>query len=89
MGKNKKDLELKRQIKEMEDALRKEAIVESKPDEQEGMSFDQWWIIINQKVSMRPHLKEILIADFKARGLSKLESEEKFNEALKLFGIKW
>lgn len=90
MSKYKKDLELKRKIKEMEDTLRKQTVVNSEPqDESCKMSFDQWWVTINHKVNMRPHLKEILLADFRARGLSKLEDEQKYNDALRVFGIKW
>jgi hypothetical protein len=90
MSKYKKDLELKRQIKEMEDKLRSENAAQVQPDAEDSkISFDQWWIIINGKVSMRPHLKEILLADFRARGLSKREDEAAYDNALKLFGIKW
>ena len=90
MSKYKKDLALKRQIKEMEDKLRNENAAQVQPAAEDSkISFDQWWIIINGKVSMRSHLKEILLADFKARGLSKREDEAAYDNALKLFGIKW
>ena len=53
---------------------------------QDGMSFEQWWMVINKKLQFRPHMKEIIWADFKARGAGKIESEEKYGELLRLFG---
>lgn len=53
------------------------------------ISYDQWWMMIQKKVKLRPHLKEVIWADFKARGAGKMESEEKYDELLKVFGYKW
>lgn len=89
------DLDLEKQIKQMEDASRAEAMTKvvvvpsTDPAPVEKMSFDQWWMVINRKIKMRTHLKEILHADFKARGLSKLETEQKYDDALRLFGYTW
>ena len=52
------------------------------------ISFDQWWMIVNKRVSLPYWQKEVILADFKGRGLSKLESEKSFDDALKMFGIK-
>jgi hypothetical protein len=88
--------DLKKQIKEMEDKARADALAraaESIPSVLEveagpkTISFDQWWITINSKIALRPYMKEILVADFKARGLSKNETKEKFDETLRIFGI--
>jgi hypothetical protein len=91
MSKNKKDLELKQQIKAMEDQKRKEnmAVEVAVSSETAKISFDQWWVIINTKVQMKPYMKEILLADFASRGLTKLEEEQKYNDTLRIFGIKW
>jgi hypothetical protein len=90
-NKIKKDPELKRQIKKMEDERRKEAgPIDSAPEDKENkISFDTWWVMINNKCPMRPHLKEILLADFQSRGLSKLETEQRYDDTLRVFGIKW
>lgn len=53
------------------------------------VSYDQWWMMIQKKVKLRPHLKEVIWADFKARGADKMEAEEKYDELLKMFGYKW
>lgn len=91
MSKWNKDLELKRQIKEMEDKARKEAAPTQSAEENKDskVSFDQWWVMINHKITMRPHMKEILLVDFLARGLTKSETEQRYDDTLRVFGIKW
>lgn len=91
MSKNYKDRELKRAIKEMEDKARLENVHASSDPENndDKISFDQWWVMVQAKVSMRPHYKEILLADFQARGLTKLETEQRYNDTLRVFGINW
>lgn len=87
--KHKLDPDLRKKMREMEDKNRELAprpVVEDAAPEE--MSFDQWWITINKIGKLRPHLKEILEVDFKARGLSKKETKERYDEALKVFGIK-
>jgi len=76
---------LKNKIKEMETAKRLEAVVHMPPDNM--VSFDQWWVALSKRMSLRPSLKEIMWADFRARGLNKEESNAKYDEALKLFGL--
>ena len=84
------DPELKKKMKAIEDKIRQEAIdlapvsVQSLEDK---ISFDQWWMMANSSGKMRAHLKEVLFADFKARGLSKLETKARYDDALKVFGI--
>jgi len=67
----------------------KNAPPEPKSDSDDKISYDQWWMLISRKVTLRPHLKEIIRVDFKARGAGKMESEEKYNELLRVFGYKW
>lgn len=90
MSENKKkiklDPELKKKIKEVEDKIREE-VMETIPVAEE-ISFDQWWMITNKRLKLRAHYKEILAADFKARGITKSETKERYDEALKIFGIK-
>lgn len=89
-NKNKKsDSDLKRQIKDMEDKARAEnmaAVVPVLEDSAEKISFDLWWMMTNSRLKLRAHLKEIMLADFGARGLSKNELKSKYDEALKAFG---
>ena len=76
---------LKHQIKEMENAKREQTQVSPKSDDK--LSFDHWWILLNKKRTLRPHLKEIVWADFNARGLGKEEVGARYDEGLKLFGL--
>lgn len=72
----------------MENATRTQqvAVVVEQPAD-ETVSFDQWWMVLNAKTPLRAHLKEILLAEFKSRGLSKNETKERYDDALRLFGI--
>lgn len=97
MSKNKKaDIELKRKIKEMEDKARAEAmsnssytVIKEEKQEEAQLSYDQWWMIAQSRAKMRPHMKEIIWAEMKSRGLSKNETMSKYDKALRLFGYSW
>lgn len=96
MGKSQKSsMELRRRIKKAESEKREKAMRDNPVtiitggDDSDKITFEQWWMIINRKVKMRTHLKEILLVDFQSRGLTKSEPESKYNEALRVFGIKW
>lgn len=56
---------------------------------EEHINFDQWWMMMNKKLKLKSHIKEILSAEFKARGLVKNEIKQKFDDAARLFGYKW
>ena len=94
-GKAKKiDKELLKQMKAMEETKREEVLksndVKILTGSDDGtIDFDTWWMDINRRVKMKAWMKEIVRADFKGRGLSKSESLEKFDESLKLFGVKF
>jgi acetyl-CoA carboxylase alpha subunit len=87
----------KRKIKEMEDKARAEAMaaadevvmVQPEGEDQDTMSFDQWWMLSQARKPLRPHMKEIVWADMKARGLSKKEPQAKYDAAMRLFGYSW
>jgi hypothetical protein len=83
---------IREQIKEMEVKSRQQAIeaapAPAKPKEPAAISFDQWWMVASKKLKLKPWLKEVIAADFKARGLSKDEKEESYNQALEKFGYK-
>ena len=49
--------------------------------------FDAWWAMTEKKIPPQHH-KEIVMADFRARGLSHMESIQSYNEALKRYGVK-
>jgi hypothetical protein len=51
------------------------------------VDFDAWWAM-NEKKIPGHHRKEIIVADFKARGLSMRETMQAYNDALKLYGVK-
>jgi hypothetical protein len=79
-----KEKTTKELIKEMENEKRKEALKLSPKDTK--VSFDSWY---KQRSDIIPkmHIKEIILADFKARGLSKIETLDDFDKALKLYGV--
>lgn len=75
-------------------ALEKEAhktMVEEKTQQQEekALSFEEWWLLREKDIDKPNYYKEILKADFKARGLQKLEKTDRWDWAAKQFGLKW
>ena len=89
-----KSSELKKKIKEMESKKRDEIlkkaakvnVIQPAGEDSGKLSFDEWWMLTSKKLSMKPWLKEVVWADFNGRKLSKLESLEKYNHALRQFG---
>jgi len=53
--------------------------------EEKVVSFDAWFF---SKKLPKQHAKEIIWADFKARGAEPFETKEKYNEYLALYGVK-
>ena len=51
------------------------------------VDFDAWWAINENKIPVQ-HRKEIVLADFRARGLSLKETLQSYNEGLKRYGVK-
>jgi hypothetical protein len=51
------------------------------------LSFDEWWIRLQKQKLLRQHMKEIIWADFNARGLGREELATKYDEGLRLFGL--
>lgn len=49
--------------------------------------FDVWFAMREKRLPVQ-HMKEIILADFCGRGLSKIEQLSKFDEALSLYGVK-
>jgi hypothetical protein len=91
-----KDAELRAKIKQMEIEKRRKMLAENKGKvvidtgrEDNLIDFDSWWVDINRRVTIKPWMKEIVKADFKARGLQKSETLGKFDDTLRLFGIKF
>ena len=62
-------------------------IVTAEPDK--TMEFDVWWMDINRRVTLKAWMKEVIKADFKGRGLTGKEDPQKYDEALRLFGVKF
>ena len=51
------------------------------------VDFDAWWAMVENKIPVQ-HRKEIILADFGARGLSKRESLQAYHNALNKYGVK-
>lgn len=80
-----KEKNLKAQIKEME-AKKREESAPTVEVEQE-VTFDSWY---HQRKPLIPacHMKEILMADFQARGVKSMATMAAFDKALELYGVK-
>jgi hypothetical protein len=88
MARKKKEKSLDEQIKQMEQEKRKESIAkvsDKKPEKK--VSFDSWFHQRKDQIKSC-HKKEILMADFKARGLSSKATMAEFDKALELYGVK-
>lgn len=57
------------------------------PVQMPKIEFEAWWAMVNKKLPPQ-HRKEVVSADFTARGLSKRETIGAYNEALELYGVK-
>lgn len=77
---------LEDQIKAMEKKNREAAaaIVVASPI---AVSFDSWFHQRSDKIA-RCHHKEIIMADFKARGMGEEATMAEFDKALELYGVK-
>jgi hypothetical protein len=53
---------------------------------QPKVDFDAWWAMNEKKIPLQ-HRKEIVLADFRARGLSLKEPTQAYNNALKKYGL--
>jgi hypothetical protein len=73
---------LKDKIKKMETEQRVPSLNKDKL-----VSFDSWF---HQRKDVIPkhHMKEVIMADFKARGLDKEATTEQYDKALRMYGIK-
>jgi hypothetical protein len=54
---------------------------------QPKVDFEAWWAVVSKKMPSQ-HRKEIVMADFTSRGLSKKESTGVYNKALEQYGVK-
>lgn len=82
----KKNDPLMAEIKKMEKKAREEAIAANPPPPPEVIFFDEWWASRAKQIPAM-HRKEVVLADFKARGLKNKEAPEKFDIALKQYGV--
>ena len=80
-----KEKNLRSQIKEMETKKREESAPVTEPEIE--LAFDSWF---HQRKPMIPkiHAKEIIQAEFKARGLGEKATMAAFDAALVLYGVK-
>jgi hypothetical protein len=63
------------------------AVQQAPVQQQPLVSFDAWWAMMQKRMPAQHH-KEVVLADFKARGLSINEPAAVFSKALALYGIK-
>lgn len=79
----KKEVDLAAEIKKMEEAKRKAApVLKNKV-----VSYNSWYHQRKHKIP-KQHVKEVIWADFVARGVKDLATVEEFDKALELYGVK-
>lgn len=64
---------------------KQQVVFESKKPARMPMSFDAWWLLTQQKLKLKPELKESVKKHLEARGFMK---NENYDEGLIDFGIK-
>lgn len=79
----KESKDLKAEIKKMEAEKRKDVA----PKADKMVSFDSWYHQRHHKIP-KAHKKEILWADFSARGVKKQATMQDYDKALELYGVK-
>ena len=78
-----KEVDLAAEIKKMEDAKRKAAPVKAN----KVVNYDSWYHQRKHKIP-KQHVKEVIWADFVARGVKGVATIEEFDKALELYGVK-
>jgi hypothetical protein len=73
--------------KEVKQSAVKPVVQPALAPQQPSVSFDAWWAMV-QKQMPRQHSKEVVLADFKARGMRMQEPVSAYNNALTLYGVK-
>lgn len=86
----KRDMDLMRQLRREEEKARLANNTKALAEEaaENTVRFDLWWVDVAKQLNLQPYMKEIVWADFKARGLKKEAPAAKYAEALALFGYK-
>ena len=80
--------QLAKEIKAMENKKRQEVAKQAPPPPADKkMAFDAWYALRGSSIPAQ-HMKEILRADFKARGLSDMETLQRYDAALVQYGVK-
>lgn len=91
--KEKQQVDLAKEIKDMERKAREEALKAAASQEavgeqkEEEILFDAWYASRANSIPSK-HMKEILRADFAGRGLKNKETAAKFDMALEKYGVK-
>jgi hypothetical protein len=61
-------------------------IIAPEPSQAPKLDFDAWWAL-NEKKIPKQHTKDVIWADFKARGLSSQETMQTYNLAIREYGL--
>ena len=74
----------KKQPKQQQQAM---PAAPAEADQSSKIDFDAWWATVEKQLPWM-HRKEIVLADFKARGLSLKETTNAYYGALEKYGFK-
>lgn len=72
--------------KDVDNQIASDEIIVDAVEQPQKVDFIVWWSLREKKIPEH-HYREIIKADFKARGLSDLESMEAFDNGLKMYGL--
>lgn len=73
-------------VKAYEDSLKSSA---PQTEPAKKIDFDQWWAIRSKDLGQPAHVKEIMLADAKARGLREPETLDRWDWAAHTYGLKF
>ena len=89
MDKKSREAEIKKAVKLEQDKKREEALEKMKPKEgtEKKLSFDSWYSIRQSQIASH-HRKEVLKADFSARGCGSHQTLKEWDSLLLEYGVK-
>lgn len=82
----KKDDVVEEKVEAKEEAPVVEEVV-PEPVPEKKFNFDVWYALREKQIPSK-HMKEIILADFKGRGLTSKETLATFDAALRKYGVK-
>lgn len=81
------DADVKKLLAEEADKKREAGKAQAPKQAEKRISFDVWYAVASKKIPAQ-HRKEVIKADFVARGVEGLKTKEEYDKALEAYGVK-